>query len=260
MLSPVFEFFEAVCEELSSRAVRVLTSDDFSLERIDGVIDALKYDFNETSGEAAIEGAVEALGEHFLSKGSGLPFRYNPATGQFFAEDEEFIQFIAGMRSIRSVGAKSKEFEVSASRLLSGRVTGLVHRTGWPRDNAVSVVDFRGHLQNLGFQRSVALGNDKDGGLDIIWLPPLGTVPHRPIVSVQCKNSFYELREALQSLGVTETSLGCHRGLQVTVHFCCVLFNDYITPDLLIEKPFKFVPLGLSDLASLGNPIETVVL
>ena len=44
------------------------------------------------------------------------------------------------------------------------------------------------------------------------------------------------------------------------VHLYCVLFNDYITPNVLPEKRVGFVPLGISDLAAPAKAIEFHVL
>jgi hypothetical protein len=78
----------------------------------------------------------------------------------------------------------------------------------------------------------------------------MGTNPHKPIVSLQCKNGTYTTAEGDNSIGTTERSLNQHRGLMCKVHVLCVLFNDYITADALPKKAMQWVPLGLSDLGS----------
>ena len=82
----------------------------------------------------------------------------------------------------------------------------------------------------------------------------MGTIPHRPIVSVQCKNSEFDMADADQSVGAGKRSFGQNQRLQPTVHVLCVLFNDYLHPRRIIEKAVEFVPLGLTDLASLSGP------
>jgi hypothetical protein len=138
---------------------------------------------------------------------------------------------------------------------LSGRVYGEVHRVGSPRDTKRSRDAFNAHLQKLGFTKPVALGREKDGGFDILWLLPLGAIPHRPIVSVQCKNGEFSMEEADKSNGASRRSLGQHGGLQPGVHVLCVLFNDYICARKLTAKQLDFVPLGLSDVAQLSGPV-----
>jgi hypothetical protein len=102
----------------------------------------------------------------------------------------------------------------------------------------------------------VALGQEKDGGLDILWLLPLGSIPHRPIVSVQCKNGEFNVEVADTSLGAGVRSLSQHTGLQPTVHVPCVFFNDYIHADILGGKQLQYVPLGLTDLARMQHKIS----
>jgi len=104
------------------------------------------------------------------------------------------------------------------------------------------------------------LGQEKDGGLDILWELPIGSIPHRPLISVQCKNGEFDLGQADQSVGAGSRSLALLRGLQGNVHVPCVLFNDYIFPSIVVSKPMNFVPLGLSDLARLETlvTVETI--
>ncbi len=87
------------------------------------------------------------------------------------------------------------------------------------------------------------LGQEKDGGLDILWELPIGSIPHRPLISVQCKNGEFDLGQADQSVGAGSR-----------------FFNDYIFPSIVVSKPMNFVPLGLSDLARLETlvTVETI--
>jgi len=126
---------------------------------------------------------------------------------------------------------------------------------GWPRTTSRKAVEFNAYLRRFGFDGRVILGKEKDGGLDILWMPPLGAVPHRLVVSIQCKNSSYDVDAADKSFGGASRSLGCHRGLQAQVHVSCVLFNDYIERRRLGKKPFNYVVLGLSDLAALQQQV-----
>lgn len=102
------------------------------------------------------------------------------------------------------------------------------------------------------------LGKDKDGGLDILWLLPVAAIPHKPIVSVQCKNSAFKIEDADKSIGAGSRSLGQNGSLQVGIHVPCVLFNDCIHSEMLTRKQFNFVPLGLSDLAPLKEKVSVL--
>jgi hypothetical protein len=102
----------------------------------------------------------------------------------------------------------------------------------------------------------VLYGRDKDGGLDILWLLPLGAIPHKPIVSVQCKNGVFNMDEAHKSVGTASGYLSRYIGLQNQVHVPCVLFNDYIYTEMFSPRQLNFVPLGLTDLAPLVSNLS----
>lgn len=253
MPTPLFEFFEFIAEELSTSDSRVITREDFGIDD-DGdspLLEALMKDLKASGLEDAIPCAVNAIQEHFESKGAKSPFEYKRETGRFQAIDSEFLSFVNEMRAMRSLGKRSRDFECSVAERLGQRVTGAVHRVGHVRDKKKKQKDFNAHLQTLGFDGPVLLGKEKDGGLDILWLPPLGSVPHRPIVSIQCKNGEFNMEVADSSVGAGSRSLSQHAGLQATVHVPCVLFNDYVHPQMLTSKQLNFVPLGLTDLVAI---------
>lgn len=217
------------------------------------LLDELKRQMKAGSTDQAIELAVERLRRHFEGKGSALPFEYDPQTGRFTALDRDFLTFVKDMSSIRSIGKRSRDFECGVAQRLYGRTTGAVHRVGHPRDTKKKKVEFNAHLRTIGFDRPVLLGDDKDGGFDILWVLPMGTIPHRPMVSVQCKNGEFKIEMADQSVGAGMRSFSQHAGLQPTVHVPCVLFNDYISPENFPQKQLNFVPLGLTDLALMNE-------
>jgi hypothetical protein len=256
MFSPLFEFFEVVADELSTEPSRVLTRSDLQIRDEDSpLLDELKREMQANSAEEAIKRAVAALKTHFEEKGAHLPFDYEAETGRFTATDLQFLAFIKDMSSIRSMAKRSRDFEHSVAERLGQRATGEVHRVGYPRDLKKRSKDFNAHLRTLGFAKPVLLGKEKDGGLDILWLLPVGTIPHRPIVSVQCKNGKFDIEAADASIGAGSRSLSQHAGLQPNVHVPCVLFNDYIEPKGMTTKQLNFVPLGLTDLAPPRQPI-----
>jgi hypothetical protein len=257
MPTPLFEFFETIAEELSSEESRVLTRADLQAKDEESpLLDDLKREMKVASTEEAIQRAVEVLRQHFEGKGSRLPFDYDPETGRFTATDRDYLEFVKNMSSIRSINTKSRDFECSVATRLGQRATGSIHRVGHPRDQKRKSADFNAHLKTLGFSRPVLLGKDKDGGFDILWLLPVGTIPHRPVVSVQCKNGKFNMESADQSVGAGSRSFSQHSGLLPSVHVPCVLFNDYIYPEILTSKQLNFVPLGLTDLAPVTERIS----
>lgn len=257
MSNSLFDFFEIIADELSAEESRIITR--FGLQVKDEespFLDDLKRQMKIGSTEDAIRSSVEALQIHFEAKGAKLPFAYDPDTGRFTAVDTDFLSFVCKMSSIRSIGKKAHDFECCVAERLGQRTTGTIHRVGHPRDIKTKKADFNAHLHTLGFGGSVLLDREKDGGLDILWLLPIGTIPHRPIVSVQCKNGEFDIDVADTSLGAASRSLSEHAGLQLSVHVPCVFFNDYIYPDIITKKKLNFVPLGLTDLSTMEKRIS----
>jgi hypothetical protein len=250
MPSPTFRFFEVIAEELCSDPSRVITSSDLQVNDDQApLLEELIDDTETSTAEEAIQAAVASLTIHFQSKGSKLPFTYVPTVGLFEAVDLPYLKFIKQMSGIRSIGTRSRDFELGVLEKLQTRVTGTLHRVGHPRDVRRKKTEFNAYLKELGFKGTVLLDKEKDGGFDILWLLPIGSKPHRPIVSVQCKNGEFDIEAADVSLGAGSRSLAEHGGLQASVHVPCVLFNDYLYPEVVPGKPMNFVPLGLTDLS-----------
>jgi hypothetical protein len=257
MPSPLFEFFEIVAEELCVHVSKVITPDNLKTkDKESSLLDDLQYELKASSPEEAIKRAVVELEKHFKAKGAALPFSYDLTTGMFVATDPGFLGFVNDMSRIRSAGKRSRDFECRVAERLQFRATGTIHRVGHPRDVRKKKTQFNAHLQTLGFARPVALGREKDGGLDILWQLPMGTIPHRPFVSVQCKNGKFDMDAAQASIGTGSMSLSQYAGLQAVVHVPCVLFNDYLYPQRLTAKQLNFVPLGLTDLASMEQDVS----
>ena len=192
-----FEFFELIAEELSTELSRVITREDLEIgDERSPLLESLRREMKAASTDEAIKKAVQGLRAHFQMKGARLPFDFDSTTGRFTAIDPDFLEFVKDMSSIRSIPTRSRDFECTVATWLGKRVTGAVHRVGHPRDTKKKSKEFNKHLQTLGFKGPVLLGREKDGGLDILWLLPLGTPPHTPFVSVQCKNGIFKMEAA----------------------------------------------------------------
>ena len=265
-MTPTFQFFEDVCSELYSSDEAVLPEDTFLSsendrgERNEDLLRDLQDEYKELNPRAAVPRALSALTEHFKARSSNLPFKYDLPTRSFSAVDKSYIEFVFKVSAMRGVRADSRAFEIETVNRLCKRGMGNFHRTGWPRTANKTVKRFNEYLRTLGFDNRVVLGKDKDGGLDILWMLPLGAVPRRPIVSFQCKNGSYDIDAAGASNVSTEMSFNCHEGLGAKVHTLCVVFNDYIEESMLTKKPYPFVPLGLSDLAAPSEPLTTLAI
>jgi hypothetical protein len=261
MIKPVFEFFEIIAEELCSEPSRIITSISLQANKeVSTLLDDLQAELNVGTSEEAMDVAVRKLQDHFAIKSAEMPFSYDANTGRFEAVDLTFLQFVRQMSNIRSVGKRSRNFECTVAERLGLRATGHIHRVGHPRDTKKTKKAFNAHLRLLGFRFPVLLGSEKDGGLDILWMLPFGSLPHIPFVAIQCKNGVFNVEEADKSLGAGRRSLSQHGGLQADIHVPCVLFNDYISAESVSKKAMNFVPLGLTDLATISTRVSVVTL
>ena len=254
MSSPLFEFFEAIADELSAEPSRVITRENFRINDEESpLLDELKKEMKAASTTEAIEKAVEALRLHFKSKDAQMPFSYDPTSGRSTATDSEFLSFVKEMGSIRSIGRRSKNFECRVAKRLQKRTTGSIHRVGHPRDRKKRNAEFNKHLQRLGFERPVLFGKEKDGGFDIMWLLFRSEVCRTARLyrcSARTENSAWT--PPMLQWG-PEVGRSQHGGLQANVHVPCVLFNDYVHREMLTRKQLNFVPLGLTDLAPIAG-------
>lgn len=251
--NPTFDLFEEICGELSGQQDCVLIDDDFSQATLQGV----KRWAKETATTSAVAKALSYLRKHFEARGSTLPFNYDLTTGRVTALNREFIDFVSDAQNQRSVPKESKDFEVATAKHIAGKVTGILRRVGSPRSKYKTRGQFAAYLvKEFAFDERVLVGNDKDGGFDILWFPPLGAFPFRAIVSIQCKNSLYNRDAGFESVGRAKQSLKHHSHARAEeTHLHCVIYNDYIDERLMEHaRNAEFVPLGLSDLAPLSTP------
>ena len=260
MPDPTFTLFEVVAAELCITASRVLTERD--LERADEnnpFLGELKRQYSR-DGDGAIRAAVQAISAHFTARESIMPFTYDHDTARFTASDPEYLAFISKMVELRSKGPSARDFEIAVLGRLALRVTGSLHRVGFPRDKRKKTASCNEYLASIGFRNGVLKGRQKDGGLDILWIIPLGAFPYRPTAIVQCKNGELDWKDADTSCATCTRTISRHAGLLSGGHLQCVLFNDYVSPEQLPDEMMQYIPLGLSDLARPLTLIPTQVL
>jgi hypothetical protein len=256
--SPAFELFEVICYELSARKTTIIPADDIDPE----IIEDLKNYYGETADQEAFRRAILDLDNHFKARASTIPFTYESDTGRFIGTDTEYIEYIAFSSSSRGIGGDdSRDFEIQTLERLAKRLTGGLHRVGVPRNQQRKKAEFAKYLEALGFRKDCLEKRDKDGGFDLLWLPPLGAVPLRPVVSLQCKNSFFNEGEANKSAGRALRTLNRHSHVSGHHHLVFVVFNDYIDESFVGRAAgWIFLPLGLSDLGQPTGPVESRIL
>jgi hypothetical protein len=255
MRNPAFDLFEEICTELRGRGESVLIDDDFS----PSLVKNIKRWYKDTVTTSAVAKALDYLRKHFENRGSVLPFSYDLTTGRVTTLHGDYVNFVSDAQDQRSKRRDSKDFEVATSKHLATRLTGILRRVGSPRTKYKARKEFAEHLQNqFGFDKRVLVGNDKDGGFDILWFPPLGAFPFRAMVSIQCKNSTYDRDDGFKSVGRAKQSFLRHSHAKAEeCHLHCVVYNDYIDEKVIEHaREAGFVPLGLSDLAPLTTPVS----
>jgi hypothetical protein len=253
--NPAFDLFEEICAELSGREESVLIDEDFSPATLESVRSWLR----EPVTTAAVGKALDYLREHFEARGSALPFTYDLTTGRVTVLNRDYIEFVSSAQEQRSIAKESKDFEVATSKHLASRLTGIVCRVGSPRGRHKSRAKLAAYLVGeFSFNKGVLVGSDKDGGLDILWFPPLGAFPFRAIVSIQCKNSLYDRDEGFRSVGRAKQTLKRHSHASAEEnHLHCMVYNDYVDERVIEHaRDAEFVPLGLSDLAPLTTSVS----
>lgn len=256
--NPAFELFETICQELAARSATIILEDDLP----PALLESLKDHFDESGVGIAFDRALIELREHFAERGSALPFEFDTTTGEFRGIENDYIRFIAFASNSRGLdGSDAREFEVQITERLAKRLTGSLHHVGSPRKKHNKKKEFVSFLQTLGFDKDCLEARDKDGGFDILWLPPLGRVPIRPVVSLQCKNSSFNMEEANKSFGRAHTTLQRHSHIRGQNGLYFVVFNDYIDNTYLGRaRGWAFIPLGLSDLGILRQTLEKTLL
>lgn len=248
--SPAFELFEVLCVELAAQSPQVISWDRVGV----GLIEDLKEHFDEPSEPAAFHAALDALDAHFFERGAAVPYVVDRPKMEFTATDADYLDFIAFAKNHRSSGGPdSKAFEARTLGRLRRRLTGDLRRVGVPRDRLKKKAEIIPYLEGLGFDKNCLGRYDQDGGLDILWLPPLGAIPLRPVVSLQCKNSYFDEHEANASTGRADRTLARHSHVR-SGHLKFVVFNDYIDLENYRGRAvgWRFMPLGLTDLADIS--------
>lgn len=236
----------------------ILPEDDIPQD----LVEDLKEHYCETADRQAFRRAIQEIVEHFGRKGSSVPFQFDETNGQFTKVDSDYVAFVALVSAGRGLGGQdSKNFEIQTVQRLAKRLTGVLHRVGIPRDQKRRKAEFLKYLRELGFGRECLERRDQDGGFDILWLPPLGAIPLRPVVSLQCKNSSFNEAEANQSAGRALRTLNRHSHVRGHHHLLFVVFNDYIDNAFVGRAAgWIFLPLGLTDLGSPVQSVETHIL
>lgn len=247
--SVIFELFEILCNELERRTdAQIINEAKLGDPEL---LAELKGTFQETNEAKAFERAVKALEEHFNDRGAKLPFSYDLSTREFTPQDHDYLDFISLVSGLRGKGIDSRDFEIAALERLKHRLTGSIRRVGHPRDVHKRKVEYLSYLRKLGFDTNALEARDKDGGFDILWLPPLGAVPLRPIVAFQCKNSKFDEKDASASTERAKRTFSRHSQLRRSGTMHIAIFNDYIENVQYVGRAtgWGFLPIGLSDLA-----------
>jgi len=262
MPAPVFEFFETLCSDLKDVDEFVLTDRVLS----EALVPQLQHYFQRPAFEDYVAAAIGWLQRHFAVKTSVFPFAFHPDTGIVRCQDRNYIDFICAARDARGDRARAKGFEDAiGTRLVRRLRAGNVYNVGWPRERRRKRAEFIEYLGTLGFEDDALRPRDKDGGLDLLWLPALGSIPIRPIVLFQCKNGLVNpgsIREANNSAVFASRVIHHHSHMRSHgVYMSFVIFNDYLDREIEdLVAGLQYAPLGLSDLGNLAADADLVKL
>lgn len=243
-----FSAFETMVEEASNRGGEWL----FEYGEIERIGD-LQDEFEVANPRDAIKSLKIYIEKYFKERGliPVVEIGLDPPRAKIVSNDS--ARFLLDAKKLRGVKREGKEFENLVARQLSGKLTGQIINVGYPRKNNKSAI-FKQRLKELGVDVK-KLKHVKDGGLDVIWLPPLGKKSEIPFVNFQCKNTEVFGNDVKVSVLDARKTWSRHKRLSESVFLIFVVANTYLTPKMVDDANGRgYVCLGLPELLECSNP------
>jgi hypothetical protein len=258
-MHPAFRVLEKLIDETLSRGTFYFDDKDIG----DVEIIELQEEFDVSTAEEAIEECMRYLSEYFDKRcvQNPIDITLRPATAQLInRSDAEFILAVRDLRG-KKEKPKCKEFENLVARQLEKKLTGRIFNVGDPRVDK-RLVKFKELLVELGLDTSEMSSRMRDGGLDILWVPPLGADNMTPIVAFQCKNAVVPGNDIKVSASDALATMGNHRifrsqGQQIVFSVVNTFLEDSV---LLKAKSRQYAFLGLAELLQATSPITLSLL
>jgi hypothetical protein len=176
-----FHIFELMTEEASNRGGEWLFQYD-ELERAG----ELQKEFKAKTTTEAVEKLKPFLDQYFTERNLEPLIEITLSPPKAKIVSTEAARFILASKALRGNSKRGKEFEDLVADQLCQKLRGQVMSVGYRQQGGISA--FRNELKSLGVDLA-GVKYVKDGGLDVIWLPPLGKKSEIPFASFQCKNT-----------------------------------------------------------------------
>lgn len=237
-----FSAFETMVEEALNRGGKWL----FEFEEIDR-IGELQTQFKVRNPALAIK-ALKSFIRKYFEERRLLPVLEitldPPAVRIFSREGAEFLMAAKALRGDKTAG---KQFEDLVAKRLAAKLTGRVMNVGYPRRHCPTA-DYMEQLRELGIDAS-KFKKIKDGGMDVIWIPPLGKKSEIPFLNFQCKNTEVIGNDVKISLNDFRRTSNRHELFTNSEFLVFIVVNTYLDKRL-IEASSKrgYVCLGLPEL------------
>ena len=247
---PSFSAFEALVEESCNRGGSWL----FEYEEIDRMGE-LQREFKVASPEKAIEELKGFIDNYFKERGVEpvIEITLTPPSARITSNGG--ANFILAAKNLRGSKKAAKRFEDLVARQLAAKLTGQIMSVGYPRNNK-AISAFREELKQLGVD-ATGLKKMKDGGLDIIWIPPLGKKSEIPFVNFQCKNTETVGNDVKSSVSDARKTLNRHEIFNGEDFLIFVVANTYLSGDTIEDSGGRrYICIGLPELlaCSVVNP------
>jgi hypothetical protein len=243
---PSFSIFELMTEEAFNRGGEWLFQYD-ELERAG----ELQKEFKAKTTKEAIQALKPFLEQYFTERNVEQVIEITLAPPKVKILSAEGAQFILASKALRGNPQSGKRFEDLVACQLSRKLTGQVMSVGYRQRNGVP--KFRAALKDLGIDLS-GVTHLKDGGLDVIWLPPLGKKSEIPFLNFQCKNTETIGDDVKGSVSDARKSFHSHHLFKPEDFLIFAVFNTYLDPKKVKDSKGRgCVYLGLPELLDCRN-------
>ena len=243
---PSFSIFELMTEEATNRGGEWL----FQYDELDRAGE-LQKQFKVKSVEAAIRALKPFLEQYFRERNVEQVIEISLAPPKVKILSTEGAKFILDSMSLRGKAKAGKSFEDLVASQLSRKLTGQVMSIGYRQRQGVPA--FRNTLKELGIDLTNAK-HLKDGGLDVIWLPPLGKKSEIPFLNFQCKNTETIGDDVKGSVSDARKHLHSHHLFRPDDFVVFAVFNTYLDPKMVKDSKGRgCVYLGLPELLTSRN-------
>lgn len=243
---PSFSIFELMTEEATNRGGEWL----FEYDELDRAGE-LQNEFKIKTLEGAIRALKPFLEQYFAERNIEQVIEITLTPPKVKILSVAGAKFILASKALRGNSKSGKRFEDLVANQLSRKLNGQVMSVGYRQRQGVAA--FRSTLKELGVDLTGAKYL-KDGGLDVIWLPPLGKKSEIPFMNFQCKNTETIGDDVKGSVSDARKHLHSHQLFRPDDFLIFAVFNTYLDPKMVKDSKGRgCVYLGLPELLACRN-------